>query len=84
MQTWSIQDAKARFSELVKLSESDGPQDITLHGRSVAVVVSRATFEQLSGANQSLVAFMRASPLYKLEGLEDIKLERDKDRKSVV
>ena len=81
MQTWPIQDAKARFSELVKLSESDGPQDITLHGRSVAVVVSRATFEKLSGANQSLVDFMRASPLY---GLEDIKLERDKSLTRVI
>lgn len=74
MQAWPIQDAKARFSELIKLAESSGPQDVTLHGRSVAVVLSRATYEQLSGANQSLVQFMRASPLY---GTDDIKIERD-------
>jgi hypothetical protein len=56
-------------------AESEGPQDITLHGRSLAVVVSRATFERLSGSGQSLVEFIRKSPLY---GLEELDLERDR------
>ena len=38
MQTWQMQAAKARFSELVKHAADSGPQEITLHGRSVAVV----------------------------------------------
>ena len=63
MQTWQMQTAKARFSELVKHAAQEGPQDITLHGRSVAVVVSRELFDRLSGNEQSLVDFMRASPL---------------------
>ncbi len=50
MQTWQMQEAKARLSELVKLAQSEGPQDITLHGRSVAVVLSRSAFERLSGS----------------------------------
>ena len=58
----STSAAKARLSEVVKLAESEGPQDITLHGRSVAVVVSRAAFEHLSGSGNSLVEFMRRSP----------------------
>jgi len=74
MHAWQMQEAKARLSELVKLAESEGPQDITLHGRSVAVVVSRATFERLSGNEHSLVEFMRQSPLY---ALDDVVLERD-------
>ncbi|CAN7464480.1 type II toxin-antitoxin system Phd/YefM family antitoxin [Pseudoduganella sp. LjRoot289] len=74
MHTWQMQEAKARLSELVKLAESEGPQDITLHGRSVAVVLSRSAFESLSGSKQSLVEFMRQSPLY---GLEEIDFERD-------
>lgn len=74
MQTWQIQEAKARFSELVKLAETEGPQDITLHGRPVAVLVSKRTFDQLSGSGQSLVEFMRRSPLY---GLDEIAFERD-------
>lgn len=75
MHTWQIQEAKARLSEVIRLAESDGPQDITLHGKSVAVVVSRAMFEQLSGNAHSLVEFMHQSPLHELE---DIEFERDK------
>lgn len=75
MHTWQMQEAKARLSEVVKLAESEGPQDITLHGRSVAVVVSRAAFEHLSGSGNSLVEFMRRSPLYELE-----EIEFDRDR----
>jgi prevent-host-death family protein len=75
MQTWQMQDAKARLSELVKRAESDGPQDITLHGRSVAVVVSRAVFDRLSGQMASVVDFMQASPMV---GLDDtLVFERD-------
>lgn len=75
MQSWQIQAAKARFSDLVRQATSDGPQDITLHGRSVAVVVSRELFDRLSGGDQSLVDFMRASPLH---GQDDIAFERDR------
>ncbi len=66
MQTWQMQEAKARLSEVVKLAESSGPQDITVHGRSVAVLVSRAAFDRLSGQQASLLEFMQASPLAKL------------------
>lgn len=75
MQSWQMQEAKARLSELVKRAESEGPQDITMHGRSVAVVLSRSAFDALSGNKQTLVEFMQSSPLY---GLEDIEFERDK------
>lgn len=74
MQSWQMQTAKARFSELVKHAAQEGPQEITLHGRSVAVVVSRELFDRLSGNEQSLVDFMRASPL---QGRDDIEFERD-------
>lgn len=75
MHIWQMQEAKARLSEVVKRAEEDGPQDITLHGRSVAVVVSRTMFENLTGNQLSLVEFMRESPLHDLDELE---FERDK------
>jgi len=75
MQTWQMQEAKARLSEVVKRAEVDGPQDITLHGRSVAVVLSRAAFERLSGQGASVVDFMQASPLVGLD--EQLVFERD-------
>ena len=74
MHAWQMQEAKARLSEVVKCAESEGPQYITLHGQSVAVVVSRAMFERLTGNDHSLVDFMRRSPLY---GEDDISLERE-------
>ncbi len=81
MQTWQMQEAKARLSEVVKRAEAVGPQDITLHGRSVAVVVSKAAFDRLSGQRASLLEFMQASPLSKLpdnfEFVRDRSLKRD-------
>ena len=46
-----------------------------MQGRSVAVVVSKDLFDQLSGHTDSLVDFMRRSPLY---GSEDVTFERDR------
>jgi len=81
MQTWQMQEAKARLSEVVKRAESIGPQNITLHGRSVAAVVSRAAFERLSGQQASLLEFMQASPMAQLpdnfEFVRDRSLTRD-------
>ena len=59
---------------MVKYAESEGPQNITLHGQSVAVVVSRAMFERLTGNEHSLVEFMLQSPLVEAD---DITLERN-------
>jgi len=74
MRTWQIQEAKAHLSELVRESEQAGPQSITWHGREVAVVLSRDDFERLTGTGQSLVEFMRRSPLF---GVDDLELVRD-------
>ncbi len=73
MHTWQMQEAKARMSELVNRAQSQ-PQDITLHGKSVAVVISRETFDRLSQTQDSLVDFMCRSPLY---GADDLVFERD-------
>ena len=74
MQTWQMQTAKARFSDVVRCAKQDGPQDITVHGRSVAVVLSRELFDRLSGNTESLVEFMQQSPLC---GSDDIQFDRD-------
>lgn len=65
---WQIEEAGARLDEVVRRAELDGPQDITMHGKSVAVVLSRAAFERLSGQQASLLSFMQASPM---AGLDD-------------
>ena len=70
MHMWQIQEAKARLSEVVRQAEQEGPQDITWHGRSVAVLLSRSDYEQLTGSNESLVDFMQRSPLFDLDELD--------------
>ncbi|MCK9606595.1 prevent-host-death protein [Methylomonas lenta] len=74
MHTWQIQEAKARLSTVLRSAEQDGPQEITHHGRSVAVLLSRADYDRLTGNRQSLVEFMRSSPLY---DQDDLVIERD-------
>lgn len=74
MQSWPMHDAKARFSELIRCAVENGPQALTLYGQAKAVVVSRELFDQLSGNAQSLVDFMRASPL---AGHDEIAFARD-------
>lgn len=44
---WQLQEAKQRFSELIRSVEGDGPQFVTRHGEEVAVVVSIAEWRHL-------------------------------------
>ena len=61
---WLLQDAKARFSELVRRVHSEGPQHVTVHGREEVVVISAEEFRRLKGGQtgQALVDAMQASP----------------------
>jgi prevent-host-death family protein len=61
---WRLQDAKARFSELVRLAHSEGPQHVTVHGRAAVVVVDAEAFHRLQGARSGslLVEALAASP----------------------
>lgn len=61
---WLLQDAKARFSELVRRVHAEGPQHVTVHGRDEVVVIAAAEFRRLKGdlTGAALVAAMQASP----------------------
>jgi prevent-host-death family protein len=61
---WLLQDAKARFSELVRRVRSEGPQHVTVHGRDEVVVISAEEFRRLKGdlTGEALIAAMQASP----------------------
>jgi prevent-host-death family protein len=61
---WLLQDAKARFSELVRRVRSEGPQRVTVHGRDEVVVISAEEFRRLKGdlTGASLIEAMQASP----------------------
>ncbi len=66
---WRLQDAKARFSELVRFVRSEGPQHVTVHGRDEVVVVAAQEFSRLKGeaSGELLIAAMQASPFRDLD-----------------
>ena len=72
--SWQLQEAKARLSELINKAQGEGPQHITVRGVSAAVVLSEADYERLVGGGESLVEFMRRSPL---SGQDDVEFARD-------
>jgi len=74
MQRWQLQEAKAKFSELVKQT-SFAPQSITLRGEPVAVMISIAKYKQLTKPKKSLFNMLRSAP----ESLADLELPSRKD-----
>ena len=66
---WKLEDAKARFSELVRLARSVGPQRVTVRGQDAVVVVSAEKFAALvpSARQPSLHVLLSTSPLRHLD-----------------
>ena len=48
MATWPVRDARARFSEMLDKCISEGPQPVTRHGVTAAVLVSIKEWESFS------------------------------------
>lgn len=73
---WKLEDAKARFSEVVRHAREEGPQRVTVRGQDAVVVVSVEEFERLAPQKprEPFVQFMES---LHLGGLD---LERDTDR----
>jgi prevent-host-death family protein len=68
--TWPLQEAKAKFSEVVRLAQTEGPQIVTVHGQP-AVTISKAGGDEkpkssgLTGAD--FLKAMQAGPKFDLE-----------------
>ena len=78
-ESWALQDAKARFSEVVRKARTEGPQRITVHGREEDVVISAEEYRRVKGqpTGQALVDVLRDSPL------RDVRIERIRTRAAV-
>lgn len=75
---WQLQDAKNRFSALVKAAEKKGPQVITVHGKERAVLLSTEDYHRLIKRKGSLLDFFQQSPWAKTE--IDVTRSRDTGR----
>lgn len=73
---WKLEDAKARFSEVVRRARTEGPQRVTVRGKDAVVIISVEELERLQPGTRSpgFVEFMES--LY-VEGLD---LSREPDR----
>jgi len=50
MKSWSVQDAKARFSEFLETCLNEGPQVVTKRGAAAAVLVPLQDWQRLQRA----------------------------------
>ena len=62
-QTWTVAEAKGKLDELLEKANSEGPQKITKHGRTTAVVVGAKESERKSECEENLAEFLTSSPL---------------------
>ena len=64
MRVWQVQEAKNKFSELLRDAEGGEVQTITRHGAEVAVVLSAQQYKQLKGDadSPSLKAVLLGGP----------------------
>ena len=72
---WKLEDAKARFSEVVRHAREDGPQRVTVRGQDAVVVMSVEEFERLTPAAPR-VPFVNFMEALHLGGLD---LDREAD-----
>jgi antitoxin Phd len=70
-QTWQLQDAKSRFSELVETVISKGPQTVTKHGKPAVVVISVEEYQRSKTPRKSLATALRECPVPLLPLLGD-------------
>jgi prevent-host-death family protein len=59
---WQMQDAKARFAELVRKAGTEGPQVVTYRGEDAAVVLSIEDYKRMQSKTMSLLDYLRAAP----------------------
>lgn len=76
--TWHLQDAKNRFSEVVRRATDEGPQFVSKHGKTSVVVLSFEEFRKLDRPRQSLVKFFQDSPL--VSNQLDLRRDKSMDR----
>ena len=73
MNLWQLQEAKARFSELVERTLRNGAQIVTRRGKKVVVLLSYEEYRRLIAPKGNLAQFLLESPL----AGSDLPIERD-------
>jgi len=61
--TWQLQDAKSKFSQLVEKAMLNEPQFVTKYGNNAVVILSFKDYKKITKPQTDLVTFFRNSPL---------------------
>ena len=66
---WRLQDAKARFSEVVRRARAHRPQRVTVHGRDAVVILAAEDYDRMAPTptGGAIVDALRHSPLHDVE-----------------
>jgi len=76
LKRWKLEDAKARFSELVRQARESGPQRVTVRRKDAVVIVSAEEYDRLlaRAEQKTLYSLLSESPLRDLDfGEEGVK-----------
>jgi prevent-host-death family protein len=76
---WQLQEAKAKFSELVQKAVDEGPQTVTRRGEEVAVVLSTEEYRRLLKGQIDFKEFLTLAPLKGVDLKRDRSPARDVD-----
>ena len=82
LEQWKLEDAKARFSEVVRRATEAGPQLVTVRGREAAVILSAEQYRRLTPSPKKRIPLSRFLQNLRLDrlDLERVDAGRDADR----
>ena len=77
--TWRLEEAKARFSEVVRRAHDQGPQYVTVRGKRAVAIIDATELDRLLPADPAVVPLVEFLESLHIEGL-DLTRERDLGR----
>jgi prevent-host-death family protein len=80
--SWQVQEAKQRFSEVLRAVAKDGPQTITRHGEDVAVVIDIAEYRRLTAPRRNITELLVGPPYLDDDAvriMDELQAERKRD-----
>jgi prevent-host-death family protein len=72
---WQLQEAKQRFSEVVRAAESGEPQIVTRFGEEIVVMIDMSEYRHLRGESMGLMDYLATGPHVDA----DLEIERNGD-----
>jgi prevent-host-death family protein len=72
MRKWQMQEAKAKFGDVVRRAAAEGPQIVTYRGADTAVVLSIEEYRRLEAKRLSFVEYLMSGPKLDDETVDEI------------